>query len=174
MVRRHTIAIDVLLVRQRLDQPWRTHRWHPIGIEMVGALGGADTRHPEPVAARSAVPPTTIRCRSSLALVASELAGYRINIENGEPIVYVVLRETPDNTGPGVAVDRLSASPFAVTQIGAGTMDGLFCERVAMPERITALVRDFVSRAGDAFKPLAEGPDAVPSLQQGTGAAWSR
>lgn len=166
MVRRDAIAVDVLLNRQQRDQPWRTDRWHPIAVEMIDPMAAAEDARTGANQKRSSVPLMTIRCRSHLPLLASELAAYRVNIENGDPAVYVVFSERGGSGDAGVAIDRLSASPFAVAHIGSGTTDELVCERLTMPQPIIAVVRDFIRSAASGYGIMTGGQaaDAAASL----------
>ena len=76
-----------------------------------------------------------------LVLHRKETTGYRVNLANGVPSVYVVLREDPTASDP-VQVHLVSASPFEVQAYGESGMETV--ERVAMPERLVALVQAFV------------------------------
>ena len=78
-----------------------------------------------------------------LVLHRKETMSYRVNLANGEPSIYVVLREDPESgDSMPVTVHTVTASPFeaqAHSNLAFDTVD-----RVPMPDRLVELVQAFI------------------------------
>ncbi len=131
-----TIEVGVVVAREKIDHPWQDYRWRAVSV-FLDAPAKADWRElrrgPGFIHYHAATLP--------LVLHRKETTGYRVNLANGVPSIYVVLREDPTASDP-VQVHLVSASPFEVQAYGESGMETV--ERVAMPERLVAVVQAFV------------------------------
>jgi Protein of unknown function (DUF3305) len=134
-----SVPLGVVVARERVDSPWQEYAWRPLSVF-------------------TAAPPVT-RWRKlqegpgfvhyhiatlDLELHRKETTGYAVNLVNGEPSVYVVLREGAANGGDdAIHAHLVTASPFDVQAYGHNGDE--IIGRVAMPETIVDLVRAFIS-----------------------------
>lgn len=134
-----TIALGVIVAREKIDHPWQEYRWRAISV-FLDAPQSANWKtlvtEPHMTQYHAATLP--------LVLHRKETMSYRVNLANGEPSVYVVLREDddPDADFP-VSVHAVTASPFEAQMHGELAFDSV--DRVLMPERLVALVEAFVA-----------------------------
>lgn len=132
------IELGVTVARERIGQPWQEFVWRPVSVQMEplgrGWLRLRATDRIEHFYAGAAV----------LELHRKETAGYRVNLTNGEPAIYVVLREaSAGEPSSQLAIHLLTASPFDVEAYGH-TGDDII-GRVPMPGELVELVAAFVA-----------------------------
>ncbi|MGF1651603.1 MAG: DUF3305 domain-containing protein [Hyphomicrobiaceae bacterium] len=133
------VQLGIVVARQKLDHPWESERWRPHSV----FLDPPETRGwRELVRGRDFV--QYHAANVAVELHRKETAGYQVNLSNGEPSVYVILRETvaPNARFP-VSVHTATLSPFEAQAHGYGSDE--IVEGVAMPERLRALVEDFIA-----------------------------
>ncbi len=133
-----TIALGIVVAREKIDNPWQEYRWRAVSVFMdapQSANWKTLVKEPRMTQYHAATLP--------LVLHRKETMSYRVNLANGEPSVYVVLREDdgPDAAFP-VNVHAVTASPFEAQMHGELAFDSV--DRVPMPERLVALVEAFV------------------------------
>ena len=138
MLIEQTIPLGVVVVREKIDHPWQEYRWRALSVFLDA---------PEKANWRQLVnePGQTQYHAATLPLVLhrKETMSYRVNLANGEPSIYVVLREEsdPESQFP-VSVHTVTASPFEAQMHGDLAFDSV--DRVAMPLRLLALIEAFV------------------------------
>lgn len=134
-----SIEVGVVLARETLDNAWQDHRWRAVAV-LLDAPPVEDwrehVRDGDTVFWHAATLP--------LQLHRKETAAYKINLETGEPAIWIVLRENPGGSGRPVEVHLVSASPHEVQAYGE--MEQERVESVPMPEPLIALLQDFIAR----------------------------
>ena len=132
-----TIQLGVVVAREAIDHPWQSHIWRPYAV-FLGAPDGGGWRELRRGPGYEHYYTGTL----PLQLHRREVAGYTVNLSNGVPSLYVVLRENSDVAGPPVDVHLVTASPFDVQAYGATPEE--IVGRVAMPEALVDLVAAFI------------------------------
>lgn len=133
-----SIALGVVVAREKIDHPWQEYRWRAVSVFLDA---------PERAGWRELLRDSGVTqyhaATMFLVLHRKETMSYRVNLANGEPSIYVVLREDsdPDAEFP-VSVHAVTASPFEAQTHGDLAFDSV--DRVAMPERLVAMVEAFV------------------------------
>lgn len=133
------IPLGVVVVREKIDHPWQDYRWRAVSV-FLDAPEAANWRillnEPSMTQYHAATLPLVLHRRETMS--------YRVNLANGEPSIYVVLREDNDQGSEfPVSVHAVTASPFEAQTHGEFAFDSV--DRVAMPERLVALVEAFVA-----------------------------
>lgn len=137
-----SVPMGVIVARERSSDPWQEFRWRPVGV-ILNAADGVTwkevARGRDFVRYHAATLPLVLTDREKIA--------YRVNLANGVPSVYVVLRE---NTAAGsampVVVSHITASPFEIQAVGQDFENGVtdFVERVPMPDELVDVLQLFV------------------------------
>lgn len=133
-----SVPIGVVVARERSANPWQEYRWRPVRV-FIDTAEFRSWREVERgrgyVHYHAATMP--------LVLKSKEKVAYRINLTNGVPSVYVVLRE---NTAAGgampIAVAHLTVSPFEIQAYSDQGSD--IVDRVPMPEPLVQQLQSFV------------------------------
>ena len=139
MQRSMYIPLGVVIGREKVDHPWQEFVWRAVDVFM-GAPPVTEWR-----ALRSTTEMQLYHAATlPLDLHPKETTSYQVNLTNGTPSVYVVLR---DSTGPNqrwpVFVHMITASPFEAQAYGDSGFERV--ERVPMPEPLVNLVEQFVA-----------------------------
>lgn len=132
------IPLGVVVARERISHPWQSHRWRPISVFL-------DAPHVDSWRELRRDKNTTLyhAATLNLELHRKETTAYRVNLANGEPSVYVVLRDDPESDSHWpIEVHLVTASPFEAQSHGDVGLDHV--EPVAMPERLVEAVRQFI------------------------------
>ena len=140
-----TMPLGVIVERREIDNPWQRHRWSVVGM-FPGAreIDAPQVLRAQPgwVQYHAATLPATLH--------SGETEGYKRNLANAAPVVYVLLRPD-DDAGVGVGGDD-PPRPFLVTvcpyeaqdYLDAGDMDESV-ESVPMPDGLEAWVAAYVN-----------------------------
>ncbi len=155
-----TIALGVVVAREKIDHPWQEYRWRAISV-FLDPPDQANWRQLMKDRGSTHYHAATL----PLVLHRKETMSYRVNLANGEPSIYVVLREVSDfGSHYPVSVHAVTASPFEAQSYSDLAFDSV--DRVSMPERLLAMVEAFVGEhPGDEKfikrqrQPHTEGPD---------------
>lgn len=137
-----TIPIGVIVACETVAHPWKDQVWRPVAV-VLDAEPGLVWRelHRSDGIVQYLAPVT------SFTLRPRDAVGYRINLANGEPVIYVVLRDAPPcGASWPVEVCLVTASPLEVQDLGDAGEDTVY--RVAMPDALVARVRAFVDGFG--------------------------
>lgn len=133
-----SIPVGVVVAREKVDSPWQEYIWRPVGVflnapevgEWRELRKGADFVH-----YHAATMP--------IELHAKETLGYQANLAEGEPMVYIVLREFSDREPP-VEIALVTASAYEGQAYGySGDAEMVGC--VPMPEQLARLLEAFVA-----------------------------
>lgn len=133
------IPLGVVVARERIDHPWQEYRWRAVGV-FLDAPEKANWRSLVHESGTTHFHAATVQ----LILHRKETMSYRVNLANGEPSLYVVLREDTDgDAARPISVHAVTASPFEAQAHGDLAFD--MVDRVAMPERLVALIEAFIA-----------------------------
>lgn len=133
-----TIPLGVVVACEKIDHPWQEYRWRAVGV-FLDAPEKANWRPLRKDQSSTHYHAATV----PLVLHRKETMSYQVNLANGEPSLYVVLREQSDSDADRpVSVCQVTASPFEAQSHDNLAFD--IVDRVAMPERLVALVEAFI------------------------------
>lgn len=140
---RGRLDLGVVLERRDVENPWIDHSWHPVGV-LPGAAP-LDPRGPWTLLKEG---PGWARFHAGtlpLELYRRETEGYKVNLAQQPPRIFVVLRDDDD---PDSEHELL---PFLVTVCPYEAQDYLDSgeeqvEAVSMPEAVAAFVQDYCGR----------------------------
>jgi len=132
-----TLSLGVVVERRRSTNPWADWSWRPVSV-----IPGAGPADPAGRVLREGEGWThTHAATLELELFRTDTEGYRLNLSQDPPRLWVVLR--PDANGEAMI-------PFVVTASaheGEGYQVGMdVVDTVPMPAEVAALVRDFVDQ----------------------------
>jgi hypothetical protein len=132
------VPLGVVVAREKIDHPWQEFRWRATSV-FLDAPEKANWRQLTDGGGDTFYHAVTV----NLILHRKETMSYRVNLANGEPSIYVVLREDAEADGPfPITVAGVTASPFEAQVHGDLAFDSV--DRVVMPERLVRLVEAFV------------------------------
>lgn len=161
MTARLTVPLGVIVVREANEHPWEEFRWRAAGV-YLDAPEKADWRQHMHLLGSAQFYSATV----PLVLQRKETISYRVNLANGEPSLYIVMRhETVRPATQPILFRCVTASPFEAQACCDVALD--WVDRVPMPARLVAMVEDFLAcdcLGEDAFDAAdaaaAEGADA--------------
>lgn len=142
-----SVPLGVVVARERVDSPWQEYAWRPLSV-FTAAPPITRWRKLQEGAGFEHYHIATL----DLELHRKETTGYAVNLVNGEPSIYVVLREGAANGGDeAIHAHLVTASPFDVQAYGHNGDE--IIGRVAMPDSVVELVRSFIAthHVEDAF-----------------------
>lgn len=131
-----SIPLGVVVAREKIDHPWQEYRWRTVSV-FLDAPEQADWRELMRDARSTHYHAATI----PLVLHRKDTMSYQVNFANGDPAIYVILREEPDGERP-VSVHAVTASPFEAQAHGNLAFDTV--DRVAMPDTLADIINAFV------------------------------
>jgi len=133
-----SIPIGVVVAREKIDHPWQDYIWRTVDVFLHApeVEGWRELRRDEKfVYFHAATLP--------LELHRKETAAYKINLETGEPAVYVILRHDPAAASERPVVHMVTASPHDAQAYGESGIEKI--DLVPMPEPLVELLREFVA-----------------------------
>ena len=83
-----TMQVGVVLERRQIDNPWQEHTWRPVAV-----IAGAPAVERPRLLMREGPIELFHAATLPLELHPSETEGYRYNLSQAQPSVYVVLRQ---------------------------------------------------------------------------------
>lgn len=137
-----SLDLGVVLERREIDNRWVDHVWHPAAV-FTGAPPlepkgeWRQLREGEGVSHWHA---GTLR----LELFEGETRGYKINLSNPTPHIYVVLMPGSEEDEPEVYIHMVTVCPYEAESYTEDS-DQLV-EGVPMPPEVAAWVKDFCDR----------------------------
>lgn len=139
---RESIEVGIVIERREIENPWQDYVFSPIAV-IVGARPMASTDDWRELRRDD----NWVHFHAgtlSLDLHAGETEGYRKNLTEDQPVVYVVL-------SPGEEIEEPEVMPFLVTvcpyEAESYTEDTeQIVEGVVMPPEIVGWVLDFIDR----------------------------
>lgn len=158
-----SLPVGVVVTRRRIGHPWQEFSWHATEA-IPGAPKVAEWRLLRQAEAETAYLAATL----PLDLYPGETAGYRHNLSQRQPMIYVVLRRNADEAERPIR-------PFLVTVSPEEAQDYLdgdeLVDPVPMPEGVAAWLQDYVSRfhVERAFEKRGRGARDARRKAQGRG-----
>lgn len=149
-----SLPIGVIVSRERSAHPWQAYRWRPVSVFLDEA-----TSPPWREVERGRGYVHYHAATLPLVLKSKEKVAYRVNLANGVPSVYVVLRENSADGGMPVSVAHLTVSPFEIQAYAEGGLE--IVDRVPMPDPLVRILNAFVDDTSS--KPPCAATGAVPS-----------
>lgn len=133
-----SIPLGIVIERRKSKHPWGDWIWQPVEVipgasavdDWVTLRAGEDWEH-----FHIATLPLTLHRKETEAL--------KMNIEGGDPHLYVVLRENDDTDGPPMIAHMVTASPYDAQDFLDTSED--LTEKVPMPPSIFEWIRAFVT-----------------------------
>ncbi len=141
--RQESLALGVILERRTVDNPWIDHSWHAVAV-----IAGAPERDPRGDWIKLSDGDGWAQFHAGtlpLELYPRETEGYKVNLSQQPPQLFVVLRGVEDAECPHDVV------PFLVTACPYEAQDYLdsgeeLVDGVAMPDGVVAFVQDYCDR----------------------------
>jgi hypothetical protein len=136
-----SLPLGVVVERRRVESRWKDHDWRPIAV-----FAGAPPRDPKGEWIELRRDEGWVQFHAGtlpLELFRRETEGYRLNLSQEPPRLFVVMRSGEDADSPHEAV------PFLVTACPYEAQDYLdsgeeLVEAVAMPPDVVAFVQSYV------------------------------
>jgi len=132
-----SILLGVVIAHEKIDHPWQEYAWRPVSV-FLNAPEIGDWRELRRDATATHYHAATL----PLELHAKETIGYVANLDAGEPLIYVVLREGGDSGKP-IDVAVVTASPYDAEVYGYDSSE--IVDTVAMPAPLIELLEAFVA-----------------------------
>jgi len=138
------MPLGVVIERREIEHAWASESWRAVAV--IPGAGPVDAPRPLgnwPGGARFHAATLT------LSLYRGETEGYRLNLADQEPRVYVVMRLGDDDAGDGdeswPRPELVTVCPFEAQDYLDANGDDLI-DTVSMPLPVAVWVRDFVDR----------------------------
>ncbi len=133
-----SLPLGLVLERRRVEHPWQDHAWRPVAV-----FPGSPEGEPWRVLREGEGWVHYFAGTLDLELHPKETDGYRVNLAQPVPLVFVVLRpDEEDETDHDVIPFLVTACPHeAESYIESGDE---IVEGVPMPDAVLAWVADFV------------------------------
>lgn len=140
MERRLSIPVGVIVSREDADNPWQDFVWRAAGI-VIGADHGDGWRelNREPGAVRY------YAGTCDLEVFRKETEAYQVNLNNRQPVVYIVMREAEEeNPDRPIEVHLVTVSAYeAQDYLDSGEE---IVDTIAMPDTLVAWLQRFIDR----------------------------
>jgi hypothetical protein len=139
--KQESLPLGVVLERRRLDNPWQDYAWKPVAV--IPGAGFCDPRGDWPILAGGEDWVHFHAGTLMLELFRKETEGYKVNLSQLPPRLFVALRSGEDMQSDHDVV------PFLVTACPYEAQDYLdsgdeIIEAVAMPEGVVAFVQAYI------------------------------
>jgi hypothetical protein len=138
MSRTLSIPVGVVIAREKVDSAWQAYAWRLLDVFLNAPeitqwrelRRGADFVH-----YHAATLP--------LELHPKETLGYRANLDEETPCVYVVLRQRPDGDDPPIDVALVTASGYEAEAYGLVMEETV--ANIAMPQPLLEVLEAYVA-----------------------------
>ena len=134
MKNQEQILLGVVMERHKIDNPWTSHTWRTVAV-----IPGAPKFKKWQEMSHANHWTRFFAGSLALRLHRGETEGYRVNLSQAQPSVYVVLRNVMDDRPLPFLV---TACPFEAEDYEVSGEERT--DRVSMPHEVTALVGHFI------------------------------
>lgn len=141
MKRHETLPLGVVLERRKIDHPWKEYVWQAVGV-FAGAAA-LDPRGEWRLLRRDEERERYHAGTLPLDLYRSETEGYKLNLSQKPPRVFVIVRYCEGGKPHELQPFKVTACPYEAEEYLDGGDD--LVEAVAMPDAVLGLVRDFIA-----------------------------
>ncbi|MBP2298205.1 DUF3305 domain-containing protein [Azospirillum picis] len=132
-----TMALGIVVERRRGATPWADWSWRPVSV----IPGAGPVEPPGRLLMEGEGWSRSHAATLTLELFRSDTEGYRLNLSQDPPRLWVVMRPGADGEALEPCVVTASAHEGEGYQVGTDVVD-----TVPMPPEVIALVRDFVEQ----------------------------
>jgi len=137
-----TLSVGVVVEQREIDNPWQDYSWSPVGV-LPGVL--ADDEDGEWKLLRQGEGWSHFLVGSmEIELFRGETEGYRYNLTNDPPRVYVVLSPGEEAEDPDVVPFLVTVCPYEAESYSENGDD--IVEGVTMPDEIIGWVQAFIDK----------------------------
>ncbi len=177
-----SMSLGIVVERREIDNPWQSHVWSSVAV-----IPGAPEIDQWRLIAEGKGWKHYHAGTLNVEIFRTETEGYRLNLMNEPPMVYVVLRyddedetaedETDEDATPGIVPFLATVCPFEAQAYLDGDED--LVEPIPMPDVVAAWLHDFVKnhhvdepkykRKRTPHEPRKGGPDEGRRLAPDTG-----
>ncbi len=138
------MSLGIVIEGREIDNPWESYAWSSVAV-----IPGAPEIDEWRLIAEGKGWKHYHASTLYLEIFRSETEGYRLNLMNKPPMVYVVLRyddddETDDDAKPGIVPFLATVCPFEAQAYLDGDED--LVEPIPMPDVVAAWLHDFVQK----------------------------
>jgi len=133
-----TIPLAILAERRPGVTIWQAHVWRAIAVLEEAPLVPAWTMLREENNRE-----VFFAGQAEVRLHRTDTPNYKENLEAAEPLVWVVLRETPQGTNPGMTIQAVTVDPGEGEIYTQGPTD--LVEALPMPPGLRVLLASFVA-----------------------------
>lgn len=135
-----TMPIGVVVERRRVDHPWQDHEWLPVDV-----VPGVDNVDEWKEIARGEGWVRYLVASLPLELHRKETEGYKVNLSNDPPMIYIVMNMCEDADAEyEIEATHVTASAYdAQDYLDPGES---IVEGVPMPEGVAAWIQAFVTK----------------------------
>ena len=142
-----SLPLGIVVERREVAHRWVKHSWRPVAV--IPGAGAADPLGPWTELGEGEGWRHYHAGTLTLDLFPKETEGYRVNMAQQPPRLFVVLRSGEDMAGADIICDH-DVAPFLVTACPFEAQDYLdsgeeIVEAVAMPPGVAALVESFIA-----------------------------
>lgn len=137
------MPMGVIVEREKIDNPWRDHVWRVAAVA-PGAPSVDDWR---PLSEDSPDAPSMRWHAATLpiALHRTETEGYKVNLSNRTPAIYVISRvDDDDPDAPPIAPFLVTVCPYEAASYADNGDD--LVDAVAMPDGVRAWIASYCER----------------------------
>lgn len=141
MSAQESLSVGIVIERRKIDNPWQDFRWTPVDV-IPGVAGDLDKEWK--ILREEADWTHFLAGAMDITLFRGETEGYRANLSNDPPRVYVVLSPGEEAGDPDVVPFMVTVCPYEAeryTESGEDIVEG-----VVMPIEIAAWVQGFVDK----------------------------
>ncbi len=131
--------IGIVFERRDSDHPWKDHSWHAVGIESESSTGPDAPAWREVGRGDGWV--RYVSAPLTLQLFERETEGYKYNLSNDVPSIFLVWREDEDDPD-GICPFHATVCPYEAQSYLDGDEEQI--ESIPMPREIAAWIADFV------------------------------
>jgi hypothetical protein len=138
MAESRKIPIGVVLAREAIDNPWQNCVWRPVSVfpNPPEIDGMQEVRRSDKA--------VHYHVAMELELHPKEVIAYQANLADGEPSVYVVLRQDAECAELPVKVHLVSLSPYEAQAYGDSGFETVV--RIPMPQPVAELLAAYVEQ----------------------------
>ena len=137
-----TLCVGVVVEQREIDNPWQDYSWSPVGV-LPGVLAGDDGGEWKLLREGEGWSHFLVGTKN-IELFRGETEGYRYNLTNSPPCVYVVLSPGEEADDPDVVPFLVTVCPYEAESYSENGDD--IVEGVTMPDEIIGWVQAFIDK----------------------------
>lgn len=135
-----TLPVGIVVERREIDNRWEEYEWHPVAV--IPGAPPLEHEHEWRLLREGDGWRHFLIGNLDIELFRRETDGYRVNLANTPPHVYVVLSQGEEADEPDIMPFLVTVCPYEAESYTEG--DGEICEGVPMPDAIAAWLQAFV------------------------------